>query len=146
MLVAQGRFIYYDGMEQKTKEQVQSEQRRLLKAELLFKQKKADEEVIRLAQLEIAARAIAFDSPWQSQALCSASQVNPEIFDVLPKDSDAIERAKRYCGACAVQSACLEYALNSRNLETELVWGGETPDERRATRRRTARYNSSRRS
>lgn len=133
-------------MEQKTEEQVQREYRERLKAEQLLMQKQADDVVIKAAQARIAERAIAPGVSWQSQALCSAEGVDPEIFDVLPKDKPSIDRAKRFCGACAVQSYCLDAALDTNPPEVELVWGGKTSDERRAIRRSRNRYNSSRRS
>lgn len=146
MLARDGEAHYYEMMEQKTEEQAQREYRQRLKAERLLLQKQTDDASIKAAQSRIAERALSSEASWQSQALCSAEEVDPEIFDVLPKDKPAIDRAKRFCGACAVQSYCLDAALDANPPEVELVWGGTTPDERRAIRRSRNRYNSSRRS
>lgn len=56
-----------------------------------------------------------------------------------PDDDDDAEPARRVCGECHVQAACLEYALASR--EKAGVWGGATERDRRRIirqRRRSA--------
>jgi len=46
---------------------------------------------------------------------------------------EQIEAAKAVCAACPVQSACLQFALES-NQEAG-IWGGKDEDERRRLRR-----------
>jgi WhiB family redox-sensing transcriptional regulator len=51
-----------------------------------------------------------------------------------------IEAAKAVCGPCTVRASCLSYALEAK---PEGIWGGTTPDERRAARRRPPRHQAS---
>jgi len=46
-----------------------------------------------------------------------------------PDDEASAASAKAVCGECAVQSTCLEHALNIR--EKAGVWGGATERDRR---------------
>jgi WhiB family transcriptional regulator, redox-sensing transcriptional regulator len=62
---------------------------------------------------------------WNQQAACRG--LDPEIF--YPVSEEEADRAKAVCGQCAVQHACLEHALGSR--ERDGVWGGATEKERR---------------
>ena len=62
---------------------------------------------------------------WNEQAACRG--LDPEIF--YPVSEEEAEHAKAVCGQCAVQRACLEHALGSR--ERDGVWGGATEKERR---------------
>jgi WhiB family transcriptional regulator, redox-sensing transcriptional regulator len=62
---------------------------------------------------------------WNQQAACRG--LDPEIF--YPVSEEEAEHAKAVCGQCAVQQACLEHALGSR--ERDGVWGGATEKERR---------------
>jgi WhiB family redox-sensing transcriptional regulator len=62
---------------------------------------------------------------WNEQAACRG--LDPEIF--YPVSEEEAEHAKAVCGQCAVQQACLEHALGSR--ERDGVWGGATEKERR---------------
>ena len=69
------------------------------------------------------------------QAACRG--VNPDLFfPVGLRGGVAVEQydaARRVCAACPVAGPCLEYALlYSLN---EGVWGGASPDDRRAIRR-----------
>ena len=48
----------------------------------------------------------------------------------------AVGRAKAVCATCPARVGCLEWALEAG--ETEGVWGGTTPEERAAIRRRRA--------
>jgi len=75
------------------------------------------------------------DHAWDKQAACRG--LDPAIF--YPVSDDEAEPAKAVCNRCAVQEACLEHALMSR--ERDGVWGGATEKERRRIlrkRRRTA--------
>lgn len=72
---------------------------------------------------------------WREHAACQG--LDPEIF--YPVEDDEAVAAKAVCAACAVNVACLEYALAGR--ERDGVWGGATERERRRLvrqRRRTA--------
>lgn len=60
----------------------------------------------------------------------------PELF--FPRGESerwehSIEQAKRICGGCAVRVDCLRHAVD--NCESDGVWGGLTPAERRRFRR-----------
>ncbi|WP_309408543.1 WhiB family transcriptional regulator [Glutamicibacter sp. PS] len=67
---------------------------------------------------------------WQARALCA--QTDPEAF--FPEKGGSTRDAKRVCGACAVRSECLEYALS--NDERFGIWGGLSERERRRLRKR----------
>ena len=68
---------------------------------------------------------------WRSEAACG--QLPKDLF-FPPGNSDVTradeERAKEVCAVCPVRSQCLEFALE--NDERFGVWGGTTPNERRA--------------
>jgi hypothetical protein len=66
------------------------------------------------------------DLAWKAKGACR--WVDPELF--FPVSDLDSEPAKRVCCACAVRDRCLEHALAAR--ETEGIWGGLTPAERRA--------------
>ncbi len=75
------------------------------------------------------------DLSWRTKAACHG--LEPEKF--YPETDEEAEAAKRVCAVCAVQEACLEYALARR--EKDGIWGGCTERERRRIirhRRRTA--------
>lgn len=72
---------------------------------------------------------------WQQYGACRDS--NPDLFFPVRSGNQAlvdVRAAKRICAACPVIGACLRYALTEP--ETYGVWGGTTPLERRAIRRR----------
>lgn len=68
---------------------------------------------------------------WQVDALCA--QTDPEAF--FPEKGGSTRDAKKVCGACAVRSECLEYALG--NDERFGIWGGLSERERRRLRKRS---------
>ncbi len=70
---------------------------------------------------------------WQERARCRDLDV--EMF--FPEKGRAARAAKRVCMECPVRAECLEYALRRR--ETEGVWGGLTPTERRRLARERRR-------
>ena len=75
---------------------------------------------------------------WYEYAACRGE--NPELFFPIGTSGSALQQlkqAKAVCGRCAVQSVCLEWAVLAGIDEG--VWGGQSEDERRAQRRRTAR-------
>jgi len=61
---------------------------------------------------------------WQEQAYCRP--LDPSIF--FPMNEAAQQRAADICGACAVRSECLEYALITKQQYG--VWGGTTERQR----------------
>lgn len=87
----------------------------------------------------IGAQVVSFtpseDGAWARDGACAYAGLAPMFPD--PEDHDAEAYAKSLCARCPVVSECLTTALD-RN-ETHGVWGGTTPDERRAMKR--AAYN-----
>lgn len=64
---------------------------------------------------------------WMSKGFCVGAM--PEIFS----DPDMEETAKAYCDRCPVRQECLDWALTTN--EEIGVWGGASPDERKALKR-----------
>ena len=64
---------------------------------------------------------------WREGALC-VDDVDGIFF---PDDGDvgAISRAKAVCAACPVAVECLTYAVETK--QSDGIWGGTTPRERR---------------
>ncbi len=77
---------------------------------------------------------------WTEQALCAGR--NPRIW--YPVDdrtyrtevADSYAYARTICNQCPVLEQCLQYALSTG--ETNGMWGGATPAERRNLRRQAA--------
>lgn len=70
------------------------------------------------------------EANWRAGAACSDPfGVDPEVFFMGPP-----EEARKICGSCAVQSFCLEYALE--NGEEYGIWGGMTRAQRTQLKRR----------
>jgi len=63
---------------------------------------------------------------WQEEALCPS--VDPHLF--FPETTEEAKTAKTLCRGCDVIEECLAYAL--KNNEQHGVWGGTTPNERKA--------------
>lgn len=61
--------------------------------------------------------------------------LNPNVF--FPGEDDEAEEAKSVCADCVVRVECLEYALETRQLNG--VWGGATERERRRLNRQRNR-------
>ena len=83
---------------------------------------------------------------WMSRGACR--QADPELFfptaAVTGPAARQAEAAKAVCGRCDVRANCLSHALEAM---PEGIWGGTTPEERRAARGaalRRARYAASR--
>lgn len=77
---------------------------------------------------------------WYQYAACRGE--NPELFFPVGTSGLAIQQiseAKAVCGRCAVRSVCLEWAVLAGIADG--VWGGQSEDERRAQRARTAAEN-----
>lgn len=69
---------------------------------------------------------------WREAAACAET---PEVeFFPDPADVAAISAAKEVCAGCPVADQCLSYAIETN--QTEGIWGGHTPKERRTIRRR----------
>ena len=68
---------------------------------------------------------------WRDLAACQG--LDPSVF--FPDDGDrvGVERAKQTCAPCPVAWECLSYAVWTN--QTEGIWGGTTPGERRRHRR-----------
>jgi WhiB family transcriptional regulator, redox-sensing transcriptional regulator len=79
---------------------------------------------------------------WRLDASCR--DLRTEIFFPVGLTGEAVvqaDLAKKICGDCPSQNACLEFAL--RTHQDYGVWGGATEDERRVIRR--ARRQAARR-
>ena len=69
---------------------------------------------------------------WREAAAC----LDTPGVDFFPEPADlaAISRAKAVCAGCPVAGECLTWAVETN--QTDGIWGGHTPAERRAIRRR----------
>ena len=75
---------------------------------------------------------------WRNHAACLDE--DPELFFPVGNADPAlaqIEQAKPVCWRCEVSQTCLNWAMETR--QESGVWGGLSPDERRALKRRKAR-------
>lgn len=75
---------------------------------------------------------------WRSEAACL--NVDPELFFPIGNTGPALTQvteAKAICGVCAVEAACLTWAM--QNNQDSGVWGGKSEEERRSLKRRAAR-------
>jgi WhiB family transcriptional regulator, redox-sensing transcriptional regulator len=70
-------------------------------------------------------------------ARCAQRDQDPELWFPANGDRAAADRAKAICRSCPVRPACLEWALAAN--ERTGIWGGTTPNERRALRRAAAK-------
>jgi WhiB family redox-sensing transcriptional regulator len=69
---------------------------------------------------------------WMSRGACQDQ--DPELFFPVADTGPALQQisaAKAVCGRCGVRAMCLSYALRSAQYG---IWGGTTPEERRAMR------------
>ncbi len=70
------------------------------------------------------------DGSWRGQALCQG--MDTETFFPIGSTglvAPGITEAKKVCGGCPVQAACLEWAIN--HAIDHGIWGGYTEGERR---------------
>ena len=68
---------------------------------------------------------------WSRRSSCLGE--DPELFFPVSSEGPGqaqYERAKAVCRRCPVRGRCLEYALSTQQMYG--VWGGTTPEERRA--------------
>ncbi len=66
---------------------------------------------------------------------CTTGRYDPEMWFPLPGQKDAIEAARDLCIACPRRWRCLADVL--ANPQRDGIWGGTTPDERKAINRET---------
>ena len=81
-------------------------------------------------------RSLEHEYDWRADAACRFC--SPDLFFPAGTTGPAeheVEAAKAVCSACPVQSACLLYALQTR--QDFGIWGGTTQEERQALRRLT---------
>ena len=79
---------------------------------------------------------------WREDAACR--DADPELFFPIGTTGAALRQigeAKRICHACPVRTHCLAWALV--NGVTDGVWGGTTPNERRAIQTLSRRMSTS---
>lgn len=79
---------------------------------------------------------VLLSSEWWDLAACRNAE--PELFfpiSATRASSATVQRAKRICQACPVQSQCLRYALGHR--QEQGIWGGLTEDERRFAKQKS---------
>lgn len=71
-------------------------------------------------------------TPWREAAACLDAEGEVSFF---PDNQDlgGIVRAKAICATCPVSDFCLTWAIETN--QTEGIWGGHTPKERRRLRR-----------
>jgi WhiB family redox-sensing transcriptional regulator len=70
------------------------------------------------------------DDSWRDRAAC----IDTDQRMFFPAQGDANTRARQMCAGCPVRVPCLDYAVD--NHEEFGIWGGTTPRERQAIRRR----------
>lgn len=67
---------------------------------------------------------------WLRRGACKSS--DPELFFPLAASPVQEAQAKAVCATCQVLAECRSYALKAG--ETDGIWGGLTPEERRRIR------------
>ncbi|HIE22519.1 MAG TPA: WhiB family transcriptional regulator [Acidimicrobiia bacterium] len=72
-------------------------------------------------------------TPWREAAAC-LDVIDEVSFFPDQEDLVGMARAKAVCATCPVAAECLTWAIDTNQAEG--VWGGHTPKERRAIRRR----------
>lgn len=79
---------------------------------------------------------------WMDSAACL--DTDSELFHPVGSGGPAREQVayakENYCEPCGVRSECLSFAM--RNFISDGAWGGTTPKEREALRRRAARVRA----
>ena len=81
---------------------------------------------------------IDYATDWRATGACLGA--DPDLFFPIAVGEAAtaqVQRALRICDGCRVRQQCLEFAV--RTGESHGIWGGTTPDDRRAARRREFR-------
>lgn len=78
---------------------------------------------------------------WRATGACM--HANPDLFFPISSTGRALEqiaRAKAVCAACPVRQPCLEFSMEHDVMHG--IWGGTTPEERQARRRRSRHSRS----
>ncbi len=75
------------------------------------------------------------EADWQDAAACRSS--DPNLFFPNREDVEGIARAKGVCASCPVREECLAFAVELN--QSEGIWGGHSPAERRRLRRKWLR-------
>ena len=75
-------------------------------------------------------RALASED-WRKDALCIEY---PDV-EFFPERGHPGEPARAVCARCLVRAECREFALSSSETLAHGVWGGTSPQERKALRR-----------
>lgn len=70
---------------------------------------------------------------WREAAACLDAGDEVSFFPDK-EDVEGIAKAKAVCATCPVADECLTWAITTN--QSEGIWGGHTPKERRALRRR----------
>lgn len=70
-------------------------------------------------------------APQGVQLACREPGVDPEVFFPLPHDSG--DEAKAICRRCPVEVDCGDWA--TWNLVADGIWGGLSPEQRKARRK-----------
>ncbi len=82
------------------------------------------------------------EHPWYEGGSCLLPQnglAGWKLTDLFySEDEEHVAAAKQICNKCPIRAKCLETALAFR--ESEGVWGGMTPNERRSLVRRRRRH------
>ena len=71
---------------------------------------------------------------WHKYARCAEPDVDPEIFYV--ERGQSTKEARAVCAGCPVRAECLAFAMDDADARAWGIWGGSSPRERRAMRRR----------
>lgn len=71
-------------------------------------------------------------TPWREAASC-LTETDQVSFFPDKEDLLGIAKAKAVCATCPVSDDCLTWAIETN--QTEGIWGGHTPKERRTIRR-----------
>lgn len=80
----------------------------------------------------------AIDLAWQVDGDCVG--LDPDLFFPVRGDNDTANRAKAICQDCPVRGDCLAYALAT--TQKHGIWGGQSENQRKATR--SARHRARR--
>ncbi len=67
---------------------------------------------------------------WTWRCLAACLDEDPELFYPDLHEAEQVRKAKEVCSRCIVREQCLKVALITKDQHG--IWGGLTPDERRA--------------
>jgi WhiB family transcriptional regulator, redox-sensing transcriptional regulator len=72
------------------------------------------------------------EADWRSKSLCSELPLEEADRLFYPRRGDSTKAARALCARCPVSRECLEFALEDEHALRWGVWGGTSPQERRA--------------